>query len=1138
MGSSDLYNSVFKRLPVPALILSVEEPAFTIQDVNESFSDIVESDHVRLIGKPFFDVFPFKPTDLKHSHGKKMLLSFRKVLQSGAEDCMGIQHYEYISRTTGQANSQFYEITNIPLKDDSGIVINIIHCVKNLTELVLQKRRLERSENRFKNLVENSGDAIFIYDRDINLSYASPAVQHILGYSEDEIFELNLLEAVHPEDLSGINYSLKMSLENPGMPIFVEPIRFEHKDGTYRWLESTITNLLNNPSINGIVDNFRDVTDRIEATNEVQQTKDRLEEIIQTVDGILWEANADDFVFTYVSPQSREILGYTPEEWIGVEGFWSSKIHPDDRNFAVNYCHSETLKEKNHALEYRMKKADGNYIWMRYLVTVVKENDKPVSLRGLMLDITPRKELELQLEQAYEIAKIGNWSYSVEDDELVWSEFVKEIFEVEPDYKPGTEPVLDFCFNDSYRKQLEEAVNEAVENNHPYDVEIKIKTAKGTEKWVRTMGIPEFKDGILIKVFGNTQDITKRKMAQLNLIETEQKLRDIVEHSTNLFYSHDTEGILSYLSPQSVEFLGYKPEEAMRRWTDFITDHPKNEIGFQNTQKAIETGKAQPPYEIQLKRKDGSIIWAAVNEAPFLKDGRVVGMVGSLTDVTERKIFEERLIDANKKLTATQKIAKLGSWEVDLENNNHVFWSEVTKTIFGVDEDYQPALENCFNFFETESRQQFQDALYNAMDNGRPFDLELEVITPAGIKKWIRCIAEAEFQKNKCVKIVGSIQDITEKKASSIELEKRNQFIEATLNNLPIGIAVNTINDGIATLFNKKFIEIYGWPEEKLKSIDSFFKHVFPNPEYRNRIKNQVISDLSSGDPEKMQWSSIEITTQSGEKRIINAKNIPLFGQNLMISTVLDVTKEKKAENELIQLNEDLEKHARELAISNAELEQFAYVASHDLQEPLRMVNSFLTQLEKKYSDQLDDKAKQYIHYAVDGAKRMRQIILDLLNYSRVGKKTHMQKEINLNRLLDEITVLERSAIKETDASITWDKLPVIHGAETPIQQLFQNLINNALKYHKPGVPPAIHISYKEFAEKWHFTIKDNGIGIDEQYRENIFTIFQRLHTQDEYAGTGIGLAIAKKIVENHDGTIWVDSKEGKGSSFHFTIKK
>lgn len=1248
MDSSKLYSTVFQLLPIPALVLAADAPRFTIIDANSNFKNIVKGNPKNLIGKSFFDVFPFKPDDPSISEGKVMFQSLLTVLESGKENDLGVQNYIARNPESGKVESQYYHPRNIPVADENGKVVNIIHAVNNVTTLVQQQSELKQSENRFKNLVENSGDAIFIYNREIKPIYATSSVEQILGYTVEEIYNTDLLDSIHPDDLPDLEKLIKTSLENPGIPLAVPPGRIRHKNGSYRWIEGTLTNMLNNPSIGGIVDNFRDVTDRIEAAEEIYQAKKRMEGIIKTIDGIFWEAGVSDFVFTFVSPQTSEILGYQPEEWIGVQDFWNSKIHPEDRHFAVSFCQTETLKGKNHAFEYRMLKADGTYIWIRDVVTVVKKNGKPVSLRGLMLDITDRKELELQLKQAYEIAQTGNWSYDPETNELYWSEYVKHIFEVEPDYNPDPDSSADFYFDDTQKELISRITSRAVENNSPFDVETKIRTAKGNEKWIRTVGVPELKDGKLIKVFGTNQDITRRKKAQLQLEETEQKLRDVVEHSTNLFYTHDTDGIITFLSPQSKDFLGYKPEEAMRRWTDFVTDHPENELGIKHTMRAIQTGKPQPPYNIQLQHADGSLLWAEVNEAPIVKDGKTVGIVGSLTDKTDRKLFEEKLLSANKKLTTAQSIARVGSWELDIANKNRIFWSEMTREIIGVDDGFEPSIDSVFDFYEPESKELIQDAVYNAIKTGVPFDLELLIKTAQGENKWIRCIAEPEITDGKCTKLTGSIQDIHEKKTSEIELDKRRSFIETTLDNLPIGISVHRIDDGKSTLVNKQFSDIYGWPANEMRDVDQFFKNVYPNTDYREKVKNRILTDMQSGDPDKMQWMAIQITTKSGEKRIINAKNIPLPDQNLMISTVVDVTKEKKAERERVrilesisdaffaidknwnityfnreaenqlktssdeiigknirsvihtdrhpglfekfqettdnklpstfeyhhdelntwfefstypaesglsiffrdisdrknaecqlkQLNSELEKHARELAISNAELEQFAYVASHDLQEPLRMVSSFLTQLDKKYHDKLDDKARRYIHFAVDGADRMRQIILDLLNYSRVGKKNYPHTEISLDRLLKEVTLLEQAAIQETNAQVTWDQLPLIQGAEIPIQQLFQNLVNNAIKYHTPGVTPLVHISCKDLESKWQFTIQDNGIGINEEFQDNIFNIFQRLHTQDEYTGTGIGLAIAKKIVENHQGSMWVKSKEGEGSSFHFTIKK
>ena len=229
----------------------------------------------------------------------------------------------------------------------------------------------------------------------------------------------------------------------------------------------------------------------------------------------------------------------------------------------------------------------------------------------------------------------------------------------------------------------------------------------------------------------------------------------------------------------------------------------------------------------------------------------------------------------------------------------------------------------------------------------------------------------------------------------------------------------------------------------------------------------------------------------------------------------------------------------RELALSNSELEQFAFVASHDLQEPLRMITSFLSQLEKRYGDLLDDRAKKYIYFASDGARRMRNIILDLLEFSRVGRTTEDKQTVSLDALLDEVVGLNRKLIQERKAKVHWDRgLPDLYTFKSPLRLVFQNLINNGLKYQPKGGVPLIYITAEEKEESWHFTVADNGIGIDPEYFDKIFTIFQRLHNKEEYSGTGVGLAICKKIIENLDGEIWVTSELGKGSEFHFLLPK
>ena len=250
-----------------------------------------------------------------------------------------------------------------------------------------------------------------------------------------------------------------------------------------------------------------------------------------------------------------------------------------------------------------------------------------------------------------------------------------------------------------------------------------------------------------------------------------------------------------------------------------------------------------------------------------------------------------------------------------------------------------------------------------------------------------------------------------------------------------------------------------------------------------------------------------------------------------------DITERKKAEEELLQLNKAFEKKVAELQASNEELERFAYVASHDLQEPLRMVSSFLNLLVKESEGKLDPAFKEYIDFAVDGSQRMKRLIQDLLQFSRAGSNKEPFTEIDCNEMLSSLRLVFTESLSETGGSLHIKPLPVIKGVQTQLQQVFQNLIGNAIKYHDTR-PPEIEVGCNENNGSWQFYVKDNGIGIDPKFFDKLFILFQRLHTKTDYFGTGIGLAICKKIVEKHGGRIWVESEYGKGSTFYFTIKK
>jgi two-component system, chemotaxis family, sensor kinase Cph1 len=252
------------------------------------------------------------------------------------------------------------------------------------------------------------------------------------------------------------------------------------------------------------------------------------------------------------------------------------------------------------------------------------------------------------------------------------------------------------------------------------------------------------------------------------------------------------------------------------------------------------------------------------------------------------------------------------------------------------------------------------------------------------------------------------------------------------------------------------------------------------------------------------------------------------------LGVMFDITEHKRYEEKLAALVEELRR-------SNTELEQFAYVASHDLQEPLRMVASYTQLLARRYEGKLDADADEFIGYAVDGANRMQRLINDLLTYSRVGTRGGDLEPTDSREVFEAARANLRRAIEEAGARVALEgELPTVMGDHTQLVQLFQNLLANAIKFKGEGEAPEVRVGAQRLSSsgvEWHFWVADNGIGMDARYTERIFRIFQRLHAKEEYGGTGIGLAVCKKIVERHGGRIWVDSEVGEGTTFHFTLR-
>ena len=1132
------------------------------------------------------------------------------------------------------------------------------------------------------------------------------------------------------------------------------------------------------------------------------------------------------------------------------------------------------------------------------------------------------------LKKVEKVTGFSIWQIDLIKSISIFSPHFLEVFGFEPDMpKLLNDFEFPFVIGED-KKKLKRVIKSAIQKEKEFHLQIKIANPQRKIFCIEVKG--EFHNRENERaIFMIVRDISQIISSKSLEITEHFSLQTIINSSPDLIWSVDNNLNLIHANKTFYKLLKNTVDWDIRPGAFILDNRIYSASSLEFWKKKYQEGLSGKTVKVEYQVEHNldyppTYFETVIN--PIFAEGIIVGLACHSRDITEKIKRNKEIQELNQRMVTAQEIAKVGYWETNLETKE-VYWSKEMFKIWELEESDQPLELNYFlKSIHPEDKKHFQEKRKEALEKRKKLDVIYRIQLYNGRSKYIREIGEIVMMHGQTKEVFkGVVQDISELIETQNTLKERNTFIESTLNNLPLGIAVNKISTGEATYINQAFSDIYGWPSSQLKSVDSFFKKIYPNPEYRAWIKNQILEDIKSGDPEKMTWKGVLITTQDGEEKVVNAKNIPVPGLDLMISTVADdterywaehalkisndrfslvseavsdaiwdwdlvkntifwgrgyhslfgypenqiqveveawkesvhpddfldiwesivkarkdpnqkywegkyrfrkydgsyayvfektiilrdkagkpvrmvgalqdITKEKereehlkllesvvtytsdailishcneekkdfeiiycnpsfteitgyakeevlgrnpkflqgidtdpasiksidealanktslsielinyrknetpfwislilipvknhagevnhwiwikrdiseqknkeselkianerfrlaadasndaiwdwdiqkdihfwgdgfsklfgihiksqeetyqewmnrvhpedlkgilsyladlqnhseitrfeleyrflkadgdytdvldtgavlrdergqmtrlvgamqdisarkKYENSLKQLNEELKKTNRELELSNQELERFAYVASHDLQEPLRMISSFLGLLEKRYETLLDEKGKQYIHFAIEGAKRMRHIILDILEFSKLDNFQETKAWIETSELVHIAQLFLKKTLQQNKANFHLDQLPRIFGNKNTLIQLFQNLISNAVKYQPTGQTAEIWIECEEDNDFWKFSIRDNGLGIDDEYLEKIFIIFQRLHTQDKISGTGIGLSICKKIVELHQGEIWATSTPGQGSTFFFTIKK
>jgi PAS domain S-box-containing protein len=630
--------------------------------------------------------------------------------------------------------------------------------------------------------------------------------------------------------------------------------------------------------------------------------------------------------------------------------------------------------------------------------------------------------------------------------------------------------------------------------------------------------------GKVLRWFGTNTDISETK-------ESGAKYRGLLEAAPDAMVVVNQAGEIVLLNVQAEKQLGYHRDELVgQKVTNIIPEGFAERLIADGTRSAAEALAQQigTGIELMARRKDGSEFPIEIMLSP-LESAEGILVTAAIRDISVRKAAETHLGQMEGRYRGLLEAAPDAMVVVNQAGDIVLLNVQAEKQLgYSRDELVGQPVKNIIpeGFAErliADGTRSAAEALAQQIGTGIELIARRKNGTEFPIEIMLSPLESAEG-----ILVTAAIRDISVRKAAETHLGQMEGRYRGLLEAAPDAmVVVNTA--GEIVLLNVRAEKQFGYSRDEL--VAQKVTNIIPEG-----FAERLIADaLRSAEDALAQQigTGIELTGRhrNGSEFPIEIMLSPLDSTEgiLVTAAIRDITLRKQAEKNLLHKIEELNR-------SNEELGQFAYIASHDLQEPLRMVASYTQLLSRRYKGKLDAEADEFIAFAVDGAGRMQRLIQDLLAFSRVGTKGQEMLDTSSEDALQQALVNLRGAIEESGALVTHDPLPGVLADETQLTQLFQNLIGNGIKYQNPGVPK-VHISAtRNGGKKWTFAVKDNGLGIDSQYFERIFGMFQRLHKREEFAGTGIGLAICKKIVERHGGTISVESQPGQGSTFSFAL--
>ncbi len=971
----------------------------------------------------------------------------------------------------------------------------------------------------------------------------------MLGYSSSEMpaTPKAFNKLVHPEDLPGFIAKASRYLELRHKPeVFDHELRLLANDGTYKWVlnrgRAVSWDDQGRPTQGSGI--FIDITARKEALLKLTAQQELLDMVSENASVAFWELHFDDPA-AKMSSTFFKMLGYEPGAFeVTFDGFMSY-IHPEDRDHFRETVIENINRGQGFEAEIRIKRKDSRYHWVFDRGQLYKI-DGQTYLAGLIVDIDARKRAEIalkksqeKLELAIEGSQIGVWEWDIPAQKLTNNALLFQKLGYSKEGFTGSYQDWVQHLHPDDVPRLEESFNLQTGASDSFRLEYRIKDTDGHYHWVFDTGKVTKRDesGAATHATGVTVDISEQKRAELALKNSKQRTELILDAAKIGLWEWHPKTDQCYYNFHWADMLGYdieaiKPD--VSAFYDLV--HPEDEPRI--TKALQEQMAGQTPFfeeEIRLRTKDGQWKWVydqgrVVERA---EDGTAIRVAGVHVDIDIRKRAEEALAESEAFFRSLYEDSPLGILFCDAQG-----YIQQANGMAGVILGYSKAeLEGMPIGNLSEAPAFLEDMLSQSEQNSQVSNLEHQLRHKDGRTLWANLLVSTiRDHKGQPENFIFSIEDITSRIEAKQALQRSQELQKATLNALP-DMKFRVDKD-------LRFISFYNSKKEPANLL-------MPPEEFLGRTATAVLPahiakalevNLKKALEEDQVHAFEYLLPMGGENRYYEAR-VSRINNAEAIVVVRDITTLKTTQQNLQKKLRELDRNNETLTRyvnSNLQLENFAHTVSHDLREPVRTMNSFSQLLKRRYKDALDEDAHSYLDFIGKSANHMNKLIEDLLEFARfTNSEEHGFEEVNLQELLQTVEQSLRGLIKDKKAEVVIPQtLPTLYGNPTKLGQLFQNLVSNGIKFNKKGEKPVVTIKAEEKGAFWQFSIKDNGIGIEREHHGQIFQLFRRLHSKKHYPGSGIGLSLCKRVVEQHGGEIWVESQPGEGANFIFTLHK